>query len=83
MSHVTSIGFGVTVLLAAAVQIRSAYAQDYVLFETGQVRPLALTDDGQTLYALNTPDDRLEIFQATEPCSQSRRFSHCTTGGEA
>jgi DNA-binding beta-propeller fold protein YncE len=35
----------------------------YTLFETLQVRPLALSRDGQTLYALNTPDNRLEIFK--------------------
>ena len=37
-------------------------AAAFVTFETGQVRPLALTPDGQTLLALNTPDARLEIF---------------------
>ena len=31
-------------------------------FETEPVRPLALSDDGHYLYALNTADDRLEIF---------------------
>jgi DNA-binding beta-propeller fold protein YncE len=35
----------------------------YTLFETLQVRPLALSSDGRTLYALNTPDNRLEIFR--------------------
>ena len=38
-------------------------ANPYTLFETLQVRPLALSSDGQTLYALNTPDNRLEIFR--------------------
>jgi len=37
-------------------------AAAFVTFETGQVRPLALTPDRQTLLALNTPDARLEIF---------------------
>jgi DNA-binding beta-propeller fold protein YncE len=32
------------------------------IFESGQVRPLALSPDGQLLYAANTPDNRLEIF---------------------
>ena len=40
-------------------------ANPYTLFETLQVRPLALSSDGGTLYALNTPDNRLEIFQVT------------------
>ena len=32
------------------------------LFESGPVRPLALSPDGTRLYAVNTPDQRLEIF---------------------
>jgi YVTN family beta-propeller protein len=36
--------------------------QSFVAFESGQVRPLALSADGQRLYAINTPDNRLEIF---------------------
>lgn len=35
----------------------------YTLFETLQVRPLALSPDGQLLFAANTPDNRLEIFE--------------------
>ena len=37
-------------------------AASFVTFETGQVRPLALSPDGRTLLALNTPDARLEVF---------------------
>ena len=36
----------------------------YTNFETEPVRPLALSDDGRYLYALNTADDRLEIFDS-------------------
>ena len=40
-----------------------AIASDsYVLFESGQVRPLALSPSGSLLLAVNTPDNRLEIF---------------------
>ena len=38
----------------------------YNLFETGQVRPLAMSSDGTRLYAVNTPDDRLGIFDLTQ-----------------
>src|SRR5262245_43672001 len=42
----------------------AAFAQgSFTAFETGQVRPLALSPDGTRLYAVNTPDNRLEIFQ--------------------
>ncbi|HYC00780.1 MAG TPA: SMP-30/gluconolactonase/LRE family protein [Candidatus Limnocylindrales bacterium] len=34
----------------------------FVTFETGQVRPVAMSEDGQRLYVCNTPDNTLEIF---------------------
>ncbi|MEO8605555.1 MAG: hypothetical protein ABI629_23505, partial [bacterium] len=34
----------------------------FVNFESGHVRPLALSPDGSKLFAVNTPDNRLEIF---------------------
>lgn len=38
-------------------------AGSYTLFESGSVRPLAMSPDGSHLVAVNTPDNRLEIFQ--------------------
>jgi DNA-binding beta-propeller fold protein YncE len=35
----------------------------YTLFEAGQVRPLALSPSGKRLFAVNTPDGRLEVFR--------------------
>jgi DNA-binding beta-propeller fold protein YncE len=35
---------------------------DFLTFESGQVRPLALTPSGNRLLAVNTPDNRLEVF---------------------
>jgi YVTN family beta-propeller protein len=40
----------------------SAPSGGFTNFETEPVRPLALSADGRYLYALNTADDRLEIF---------------------
>ncbi|MEO8083608.1 MAG: hypothetical protein ABI780_07290 [Ardenticatenales bacterium] len=37
-------------------------AAGYTNFETEPVRPIALAADGKHLYALNTADDRLEVF---------------------
>jgi YVTN family beta-propeller protein len=54
--------FGLTVALAVAGAAPLAGAQSFVLFESGQVRPLALSPDGNTLFAVNTPDNRLEVF---------------------
>lgn len=42
-----------------------AAPSDFVAFESGQVRPLAKSSDGKKLYAVNTPDNRLEIFRIT------------------
>jgi len=54
-------------LFIAAIQlllIPTAYSNSsYTLFESGQVRPLAMSPDGKRLFALNTPDNRLEIFR--------------------
>src|SRR5262245_10556850 len=51
----------VAALLLAIVNA-PAWCASFVAFESGQVRPLALTPDGSRLLALNTPDNRLEIF---------------------
>jgi YVTN family beta-propeller protein len=39
-----------------------AGAADFLEFESGPVRPLAMSPDGTRLFAVNTPDARLEIF---------------------
>ncbi len=53
----------VALVLAALLVARPApAASSYTLFESGQVRPLAISPDGTRLFAVNTPDNRLEIF---------------------
>jgi DNA-binding beta-propeller fold protein YncE len=52
-----------TTASAFSVDTESAREKAFTLFETGQVRPLALSRDGTLLYATNTPDNRLEIFR--------------------
>jgi DNA-binding beta-propeller fold protein YncE len=53
--------------VAALVLASSAWvsAGSFTTFESGQVRPLALSPDGSRLFAVNTPDDRLEVFDVT------------------
>lgn len=41
----------------------SPYEDSFTAFESGQVRPLALTPNKKLLLATNTPDARLEIFK--------------------
>src|SRR5215470_7094670 len=55
--HATAAAAVATVLLAAP-----ARAGSFTTFESGQVRPLALSPDGTRLFAVDTPDGRLEIF---------------------
>ncbi|GAC1538746.1 MAG: hypothetical protein NVS3B10_03320 [Polyangiales bacterium] len=38
----------------------------FTAFESGQVRPLALSPNGKLLFAVNTPDNRLEIFRVKD-----------------
>jgi len=40
--------------------------QSFTLFESGQVRPLALSAAGDLLFAVNTPRGRLEVFRIGE-----------------
>src|SRR5437016_11291989 len=49
-------------LAACALTSAARGADDFVLFESGQVRPLALSPNGRRLFAVNTPDNRLEVF---------------------
>jgi len=39
-----------------------AEAASFHAFESGPVRPMALSNDGSRLYVVNTPDNRLEVF---------------------
>ncbi|MFO0689361.1 MAG: SMP-30/gluconolactonase/LRE family protein [Myxococcota bacterium] len=39
-----------------------AAAPSFLAFESGAVRPMAMSADGSRLYAVNTPDGRLEVF---------------------
>ena len=61
-----SVFLSITTILLILAQGGTAAAQpSFVNFESGQVRPLALSPDGLTLFAVNTPDNHLEIFDVT------------------
>src|SRR3954462_12937487 len=47
----------------AALKPAKAQTGRFTLFESGQVRPLALSPSGKFLFAANTPDGRLEVFR--------------------
>ncbi|WP_240486487.1 YncE family protein [Hyalangium minutum] len=66
--------FIIASLLACVWVSTEASAQQYTLFESGQVRPLALSPSGDLLFAVNTPDHTLEVFQVNSS-GLSRRAS--------
>lgn len=59
---------GSVALLAAVITSASAAAapssSSFVAFESGHVRPLAVSADKSLVFAVNTPDNRLEILRA-------------------
>jgi YVTN family beta-propeller protein len=54
-----------TLIACVGVLLPTAASEAFVTFERGQVRPLAVSPDGTHLFATNTPDSRLEIFDLT------------------
>src|SRR5689334_10089244 len=40
----------------------SSSGPSFIEFESGHVRPLAMSPDRQTLFAVNTPNGTLEVF---------------------
>lgn len=52
-------------LMTLAPQAAQAASPAFIAFESGQVRPLAMSSDGSKLFAVNTPNNTLEIFNIT------------------
>jgi DNA-binding beta-propeller fold protein YncE len=58
-------GFGLASALfavTATAATTAAASTPFTTFESGQVRPLAMTPAGNKLIAVNTPDNRIEIY---------------------
>ncbi|MEZ5301135.1 MAG: hypothetical protein R3F11_10850 [Verrucomicrobiales bacterium] len=55
------------IAIAAASPLASA--ADYTQFEARQTHPVRLSADGTRLYALNTPDGRLSVFDVSNPAN--------------
>ena len=53
-------------LFCVTASVPAQSQSSFTLFESGQVRPLALSPDGTHLFAVNTPDNRLEIFRVRQ-----------------
>jgi hypothetical protein len=53
---------GALLFLALLVPSSGAAQPSYLLFESGPVRPIAISPNGSRLFVANTPDKHLEIF---------------------
>ncbi|MGC4060051.1 MAG: hypothetical protein QM749_04030 [Aquabacterium sp.] len=55
-------------LAAMALPAASALAASpsFIEFESGQVRPIAMSPDGTRLFAVNTPNGTLDVFKITD-----------------
>jgi len=56
------LAFVAVVLVTPAFGLPGDFSTNFVLFESGQVRPLALSPDGTRLFVANTPDGTLEVL---------------------
>src|SRR5215510_3396673 len=57
------------IVLSAILLVPRLAAQTYVNFEGKQTRPICLSPDGTRLFAVNTPDARLSVFDVSHPLS--------------
>lgn len=57
-----ALSLSLTTMMPQAAQ---AASPSFIAFESGQVRPLAMSSDGTRLFAVNTPNGTLEIFNIT------------------
>src|SRR5947207_7907169 len=57
------------VLTSACLSARTAVAQstNFINFEGKQTSPIRLSPDGTRLFAVNTPDSRLSVFDVSNP----------------
>ena len=59
------ISISAVLLIVGMLAGGSAAASSFVEFESGPVRPIVLSPDGTQLFAVNTPDNRLEVFSVS------------------
>jgi YVTN family beta-propeller protein len=72
-----------TILVAMALLsgIAEASAQTYVNFEGKQTNPIRVSEDGTRLFAVNTPDARVSVFDLADPANP-RRIAEIPVGIE-
>jgi len=53
------------ITLALSVGAAHAASPSFIGFESGHVRPIVMSADGTRLFAVNTPNNTLEVFKIT------------------
>ncbi len=76
---VLAVGIGIAVA-PRPLASRATSGGDFVHFESGHVRPAAMTPDGTRLLVVNTPDNRLSVFSLTD--SFPKRVAEIPVGME-
>ncbi|MFT4520083.1 MAG: DNA-binding beta-propeller fold protein YncE [Halioglobus sp.] len=54
------------VMALFAVAVPATAQPSFITFESGHVRPMAMTPNGKWLVAVNTPDNSLEVFRVAD-----------------
>ena len=65
LNSVRSIRVSLLISVLCALALSASAQTSFVEFESGHVRPLAMSPNGTRLFAVNTPDNRLEVFSIT------------------
>src|SRR5207237_753369 len=81
MGHSQRHSYVFVACMLASLPLSARAAPSYTLFESGQVRPLARTPHRPLLLSVNTPDNRLEIYQ-TLPGGRLRHTGSVAVGLE-
>jgi len=71
-SPLSGLFIGMLLTCVASFADANPYSQTFTAFESGHVRPLAMTSDKKYLLAVNTPDAKLEIFRVKQDGLQHR-----------
>jgi DNA-binding beta-propeller fold protein YncE len=69
------------VMSALISAVTGAGAQNYVNFEGKQTNPIRVSADGARLFAANTPDTRVSVFDLGDPANP-RRIAEIPVGLE-
>ena len=74
LAALTALALAGVALIAQERDATATNGPAFVEFESGHVRPLALSPDGKSLFAVNTPNGTLEVFDLTSTAPGPKRI---------